>query len=317
MKLRRTRVHVGLRTLKTVAAVILSMVIVDFFGATSSKLIFAMLGAMAAVQTTFRESLESCFAQILGVIFGGLVGVLLLTLKLPSLMATGIGIIMVITLYNALRITYSPVNACFIVVLLCTTADIEPIPYALGRIWDTTIGLSVGMLINTLIFPYDNSRMIHDTVESLDKEVIRFLEDMFDGDDVMPDTDQAMRKIGDLQRQLRIFENQKLVGHLSRQNQKLEEFRICEGKARELLARMTVLSEVKRPGRLNEKNRRLLEDCGAEIRDQRVLENPTDLDVVTNYHVVQILRLRRDLMEALGREEQIHNCEPESGESVE
>ena len=48
LKILRSRLHIGLRTIKTVAAVIISMVIVDFFGATTSKLIFAMLGAMAA-----------------------------------------------------------------------------------------------------------------------------------------------------------------------------------------------------------------------------------------------------------------------------
>lgn len=311
---KRSRIHVGLRTLKTVAAVILSMIVVDFFGATSSKLIFAMLGAMAAVQPTFKDSWEACVAQILGVIFGGIVGVILLAVKLPPLVATGIGIILVITLYNALRIYYSPVNASFIVVLLCTTPDIMPITYAIGRIWDTAIGLGIGILINTLIFPYDNSRMIHDTVESLDKEVIYFLEDLFDGDDVIPDTQAMIRKIGDMQRQLTTFENQRLIRHMRRQHQELEEFRICEDKARELLARMTVLSHVKIPGRLNEKNRQRLLELGANIRDQRVLENPTDLDIVTNYHVVQILRLRRDLMAALGREEQIHNAEADSEE---
>ena len=311
---KRFRIHVGLRTIKTVIAVIISMIIVDLYGATSSKLILAMLGAMAAVQPTFKGSLEACFSQILGVIFGGIVGVLLLALRIPPLAATGIGIVLVITLYNALRLSHSPVNASFIVVLLCTTPDIQPITYAWSRIWDTAIGLGVGMLINTLIFPYDNSRMIHDTVESLDKEVIAFLEDLFDGDDIIPDTNAMIRKIGDMQRQLTIFENQKLIRHLRRQHQELEEFRICEDKARELLARMTVLSHVKIPGRLNEKNRERLQELGADIRDRRVLENPTDLDVVTNYHVVQILRLRRDLMAALGREEQIHNAESEETE---
>ena len=48
------------------------MVIVDAYGATASKLIFAMLGAMAAVQPTFKASLEACIAQIVGVVFGAL-----------------------------------------------------------------------------------------------------------------------------------------------------------------------------------------------------------------------------------------------------
>ena len=306
----RSRIHVGLRTLKTVAAVVISMIIVDLYGATSSKLILAMLGAMAAVQPSFKESLESCISQVIGVVFGAIVGVLLLALRIPSLLATGIGIILVITLYNALRMTYSPVNACFIVVLLCTSSDIAPISYALGRIWDTAIGLGVGIAINTLVFPYDNSNTIHNTVESLEKEVIRFLEELFDGDDVIPNTDQMLRKIGDMQRQLKTFENQKLLRQLKKQHLELEEFRICEIKGRELLARMVVLSHVKKPGRLTDKNREQLKALGADIRDPRILENPTDLDIVTNYHVTQILRLRRDLMAALGREEHIHNDEP-------
>ena len=310
MDKKRSRLHVGLRTLKTVAAVVISMIIVDLYGATSSKLILAMLGAMAAVQPSFKESLESCISQVIGVVFGAIVGVLLLALRIPSLLATGIGIILVITLYNALRMTYSPVNACFIVVLLCTSTDIAPISYALGRIWDTAIGLGVGIAINTLVFPYDNSNTIHNTVESLEKEVIRFLEELFDGDDVIPNTDQMLRKIGDMQRQLKTFENQKLLRQLKKQHLELEEFRICEIKGRELLARMVVLSHVKKPGRLTDKNREQLKALGADIRDPRILENPTDLDIVTNYHVTQILRLRRDLMAALGREEHIHNDEP-------
>ncbi len=305
MQKKRLRIHIGLRTLKTAAAVILAMVVVDAYGATTSKLIFAMLGAMAAVQPTFKESLESCLTQIVGVLFGAVAGLLLMALRLPVLVTAGIAIVIVITAYNALGIRFSPSLACLIVVTLCTAEDAQPIAYALTRIWDTAIGLGIGMALNTLIFPYDNSNRIHALVESLDKEVIRFLEDMFDGDDVMPDADKMMGRLDDLALQLRIFSNQKLLLKLGRQQRKLEQFRICEGKARELLARMEVLSRVARPGRLNEENRRRLEASGANIRDQRPLDSVLELDVVTNYHVRQILSLRLDLLAALKREEKI------------
>lgn len=118
MRLKQLHIHIGLRTVKTIAAVIISMIVVNAYGATSSKLIFAMLGAMAAVQPTFRESVESCLAQIVGVLFGALAGVLLLTLPLHPLVATGIGMLLVITLYNGLRIRFSPSLPCLIVVML-------------------------------------------------------------------------------------------------------------------------------------------------------------------------------------------------------
>ena len=298
---KRLRFHIGLRTLKTAAAVIIAMLVVDLYGATSSKLIFAMLGAMAAVQPTFKESVQSCLTQIVGVLFGALVSILLLVLPLPRLVITGIGIVLVITLYNTLHIQFSPSLPCFIVVMLCTTPDIQPMTYAIGRIWDSAIGLAVGMLINTLVFPYDNSRRIRQTAESLDRELIEFLEEMFDGDNVLPDAEKMASKIDDMNAQLKIFANQKLLMRLRRQSRELEAFRICEGKARALVAQMEVLCRMERPGVLSRENRRLLEECGANIQDQRSQEAVTECDVVTNYHISQILTLRRELLEALKR----------------
>ena len=297
------KIHIGLRTAKTTAAIVISMIIVDYLGTSASKLIFAMLGAMAAVQPTFKESWDSCLAQIVGVLFGALASIVLLMLPVPPLVATGIGMVLVITLYNTLRIRYSPSLPCFIVVMMCTTPGILPLAYAAERIWDTAIGLSVGMLINTLVFPYDNSRQIHDTVESLDKELIVFLEDMFDGDDILPDADIMGRKVDAMYRQMHVFSNQKLLLHLKRQQEKKENFSQCERKVRELLARLEVLSQMGRPGRLSDENRLALEKAGAVIRDQRPLDSMMERDVVTNYHIRQVLRLRRELLEALRKTE--------------
>ena len=290
---------IGLRTLKTAAAIVISMFIVDAYGASSSRLIFAMLGAMAAVQPTFKESVESCLTQISGVFLGALAGVLLLALPVHPLAAAGMGVILVILVYNALHIRFSPSLPSFIVVLLCTTPGVQPLSYGLGRIWDTAIGLGVGMAINTLIFPSDNSRRIRSTIESLHKELILFLEDMFDGDNILPDAGDTSRTIDDMHKQLKIFENQKLMFHLRRQKKDLERFRQCEGKARELLAHMEVLSRMGVPGRLSEENRQRLISCGACVRDRRQLSSVMEKDIVTNYHVSRVLTLRLELLEAL------------------
>ena len=293
------RLRVGLRTVKTTAAMVISMMLVDRLGTSGSRLIFAMLGAMAAVQPTFKESVASCLTQIVGVLFGATAGLLLRLLPGPDLVAVGIGMVLVITLYHSLRIPYSPSLPCFVVVMVCVTPDVHPIIYAAERIWETAIGLGVGMAINTLVFPYDNSRRIRATAEGLDKVLIAFLEEVFDGDDILPDAKAMRRTIDDLQRELELFSNQKLILRLRRQQEELETFRLCENKARELVARMEVLSQMGRPGRLDGENRRRLLACGANIRDQRPLDSVLERDVVTNYHVRQILKLRRELLDAL------------------
>lgn len=293
------RFRIGLRTIKTATAVIISMMIVTSYGASTSRLIFAMLGAMAAMEHTFKESLESCLTQILGMLFGALAGVVLLSLPLPSLLVAGIGIVFVITLYNIFHIRFSPSLPCLIVVTLCTTPNIQPLTYAIGRFWDTAIGLSVGMLVNTLVFPYNNSRQIHATAECLDKELLYFLENMFDGGSNLPDTDKMTHMIDVMTQQLKIFSQQWLLLYLKRNRQKLEIFQLLEGKARQLVAQMEVLCRMDYPGRLNEENRKHLKDCGADIKDERVIDVAQELDIVTNYHVAQILTLRQELIGVL------------------
>lgn len=297
MKLRK--LHIGLRTVKTAIAIIVAMLVVELYGATSDKQIFAMLGAMSAVQPTFRESMESCFSQIIGVSMGALFSLALDALPIGPMTSIGIGVIGIIAAYNALRLKISPSLPCFILVMICLSDTMEPISYALGRIWDTAIGLGVGMLINMLILPYNNSRQIRSTIESLDKDLLRMLEDLFDGDNILPDPERMVKRVNAIEAQLDLFSNQRLLLHLRRQRQELERYRMCERKAKALVAQMEVLCGMGRPGRLNSENRRRLEANGARILDIRPLDSVMERDVVTNYHVGQVLTLRRELLEAL------------------
>ena len=291
--------RIGLRTMKTAAAVIISMMIVYFYGTTDSRLIFAMLGAMAAVQPSFKESLESCLTQIVGVLMGALIGIILMMIPVHPLVTSGMGIIVVITLYNRFRITYSPSLACLIVVILCTTPDAEPLAYASGRIWDTAIGLAVGMIINTAVFPYDNSAQIRATVQSLERELIRFLEDMFDGDDSLPDVNQMTAKIDDMARQLVIFSNQKFLRDRRRKEKQLETFEICAVKARQLVAHLEVLSHIGQVGHLSKVTLSRLKDAGANIQNDSIRDSIQETDLIINYHIGKILTLREELLNAL------------------
>lgn len=288
-----------MRTAKSAIAVMIAMAVVYFYGVTTSRIIFAVLGAMEAMQPTIKASLRSCLTQVTGVISGALFGLFLNALGLHPLITTGIGIVMVISIYNALRIQFSPSLPCLIVVTICTTPDIAPFIYASGRIWDTLIGFAVGITINALIFPYDNRKQIRYTLESLDQELIRFLEDLFDGDDILPDAKLMADKVSTMASQLTVFSNQKLLMQMRRQQEDIRSFEVCEKDARELLARMEILSHIGDPGRLSGENRRALTECGAVIKDTRPLIDPTEREIVVNYHVRQILRVRKDLTNEL------------------
>lgn len=292
------KVKLGLRTVKTTVAVVISLALAELFGRSDGKLIFAVLGVMAAVQPTFKESWESCLTQVLGVILGAITGLLLHLIPISPAITSGAGVLLVIVTYNSLGIRFSPGLACIIVVTICTDAGVHPTDYALDRIWDTAIGLVVGMVINTLVFPYDNSRQIRSAVHSLEKEVMLFLGDMFDGDNKLPTADASAERIQQIARELEIFSNQRMPYRRQRHAQQLAAFRKCIDDGNQLLAHMKVLSYIGEPGHLNQENYLCLMDWGVKIP---VPGEP--VDPVVNYHVAQILKLRQGLLDALATQD--------------
>lgn len=302
---RRTRFRIGMRTIKTVVAVIIAMIVVQSNISPYSNLTLAMLGAVAAVQPSFKESIDSCRAQILGTLLGGIVGNILLLTPLPTIVITGIAVVVVITVYNLFHINYAPSLPILVVVILCTTPDVNHVTYALGRLWDTCIGLAVGLVINTLVFPYDNSRQIRFAAETLDKMLLRFLEDMFDGDDILPDAEDMAKQVDAMDRMLKIFSQQRLFSHLNTQRKEVAMFKICEGKGKALVARTQLLARMGTPGHLTQETYDRLIEAGADIRDLPHIGEFDERDIVINYHVKQILTLRRELLDALSREKRL------------
>lgn len=301
MKINYKRIHIGRRTFKTAIAVVISLIIVSMFGTTSSssRMVFAMLGAMCAMENTFKQSVEACMTQIVGMLLGAVVAAMVSVLPIPALLMVGIGVVSIIVVYNVMGIHFSPNLPCLVVVMSCMNANVYPFEYALGRLWDTAIGLAVGMIINVLILPYDSSLKIRQTFKYLEKEVIIFLEDMFDGDKEYPDTAKMRKTIDDMASQLGIYSKQWLPFSVKQDQQKLEVFLQCESMARELLAQMEVLHQMKAPGRLDADMRKRLIENGADIRDRRIIVRVEEADIITNYHVGQILDLRDKLMETI------------------
>lgn len=288
-----SRIHIGFRTLKTAVAVIIAMIIVSGYGVSGSKLIFAMLGAMAAITPTFKDSLESCVTQIFGVLFGAIMSVILLSFSLPPLVMAGIGIVVVITLYNAFRIRFSPSLPCMIVVMMATASNIQPFAYAFERIWDSTIGLGVGLIINTLVFPYDNSRLIKSLFENLLDEFLVELESMFVGGESKVKRLTELCK--DMDYQIDVYSKQVLVYKYKKQKELLAMFVECQEIVWKMEAYMDVLSTQNTLGTLNKENQIRLLTLGVNLMDYQTIEE----DYVVNAHVKVLYDFYKELKKKL------------------
>jgi len=289
---------IGLRTLKSALAVMLALFVVEQYGATSSKLIFALIGALSAMEPTFNGSIRNCLTQICGVAFGAFFGIWMRHLPIDDIYVIGSGVLLIITVYHVLRLTLSPALPCIVLVTVCTTPIDSTLLYATGRLWDTMIGLGIGLAVNMLIFPYNNSRQIKRAIKGLDEALVFFLEDFFDGDDHLPDSEEMRRKIREIDAQLAIFADQRLWRR-RRQKKELDRLHLCEDMAKRLVSELEALSHMPRVGRLSGVVKQRLVNSGCRMLDERTVDFPDEWDIVTNYHVGRILSLRRKLREAL------------------
>ena len=300
MRKRLKRIHspVGLRTLKTAVAVAAAILLVERFGTSADELLFGVMGAFSAMEPTFKASVRGCIAQISGVIVGVLLSLAIGALNIPGVIAAGVGIVLVMALYQLLHWKTSPVLPCLILVTICTDPELVAVTYGAARIWNTALGLGVGMLINMLVFPYDNSRKIQQAMISLDDDLVLFLEDRFDGDDHQPETEEMSSKIESLESQLAMFADQRLLRR-RRQKRTLAKLQDCEETARSLLLEVEILRSMDHVGRLNQKNRAVLRSLGANISEEAPENRFLVEDLVVNYHVSRALELRQELKDAL------------------
>jgi len=296
--LRKIHIPVGMRTVKTALAVSLSLLVIEHLGTSSAKIIFAVIGAMAAMDNSLKASLRNCAAQIGGVIIGMVLAIIMRQFPIPGAAAVGIGIIITMAIFQLLHWHQSPVLACIILVTICTNDSIVAHTYCLERIWDTAIGLGIGLAVNMLVVPYDNSKKMRRLVASLDKDLICFLEDMFDGDELLPDTEDMAGVNDQLEIQLAIFAEQRLFRR-RRQKTLLRGLQHCRELARDLLVEMRALRNMGKTGRLTEQNRHRLSLLGANVPKLKQKGDFSTEETVINYHVSRILDLREELKREL------------------
>lgn len=297
-KIRNIHSPVGWRTVKTAAAVAISILMVERYGTSADELLFGVMGAFSAMEPTFKASVRGCIAQITGVIIGVILSLVMGAVEVPGVVAAGIGIILIMAVYQIFHWKTSPVLPCLILVTICTTPQLSALTYGVVRIWNTALGLAVGMAINMLVFPYDNSKKIQQAMVSLDEDLIHFLQELFDGVEHLPATEEMEKKIDVLEAQLATFADQRL---LRRRHQKrtLARLRHCEDTARALLLEMETLRSIEHVARLNRENRAALRALGANLAEEVPQNRFSVEDLVVNYHVSRVLVLRQELRDML------------------
>lgn len=154
---------IGARNLKTSLSVFICIIVFELLGRSSA--FFACIAAMMCMQDTVENSYKMGKNRMLGTFLGAIVGLLLIAIFnvlsiqhfIVYALLTAIGTTIAIFLCILFNCKGAINSACIVVFAIMTNLKgVGSYDYAFNRILDTFIGVIIAIIINRLVYPYQN-----------------------------------------------------------------------------------------------------------------------------------------------------------------
>lgn len=291
--------RIGLRTVKTGLAVIIALFLATL--RPSAIPIFAAIGAIVVMSRTLSDAITAATTQLAGITCGALAGCLF-TLLFPNdrYFAIGLGLILLIPICQPLRIGFAVPLTCIVFVSVCLYDPTRgtPVAYAINRFLDTSIGLSVGFVINAVIKPYNNHslilRLFREYLEAYPPALSELL--MHGHYPVLAPFEAKMRRLHD---EIRIFSEQPFP-HRKERKEEAAYLEGCYQLAEKMYMALAALCGMDILGTPCQRSCKRLSALGIVLPSIDAPHPPLDEDsTVLNYHLNTLLDARGFLVELL------------------
>lgn len=275
--------RVGLRTVKTVLASVLAMLVCGLFPQMSPLLV--LMGVYSGMGRTVAESWKSGLGQFYGVLVGSALGFLLLVILpyAPPLWMVALCLLPVILVCNLLKIPYAIFLSSVIFVSVCV-GDSHLVDI-LSRIRDTAIGLVFGLGTNILIVPYYNEKRVYHLIRQLQQESLDMVSSVvLKG--LYPDPEAGKATLANLRQELDVTRQQMLPFLRKKYRDLLVQENACTQLAERMLHEAQCLCSMDAFGTASEENlQQLLELTGEQAPAEQKNSPHHQRDAVTNYHL--------------------------------
>lgn len=202
----------GLRTLKTGISVTLALFIVRLYTDNTDAMFYAALGALVAMGTTLDNSIQQSITQLLSVLFGTLVGYIVLSVFHASIPAwiVGLGVLVLILLCNLLRFPYTITLSCIVFLSACmyNSHNGDLLQDAALRVLNTSVGLATALIINVTIRPFNNKSRIMSALKKLRNRIPQDLE-LLIVHEQFPDNQPYIQLIRSIENELSMYHSQR------------------------------------------------------------------------------------------------------------
>ena len=287
--LRWKHISLGTRVVKTAIAVSLSVFLIRFFTTDDLSVFYAGFGALIAMDTTFSNSLRQGLTQLIGVLAGTVMGylsVLLFPSMTPAWMA-GLGVLLLIFLCNALRLSFSASLACIILLSACLKPTDDIVRDSLFRLRDSSLGIGIALAVNALIQPYNNKKRILALLGKLREQIPEHIEEIVVREQ-FPDLQEAVALLRRLDRELNLYHSQHFF-HRKHDDEAL--LRGCYQLAQRMLQELEAICGMDSLGDLAMENAAVMQELGMELPEAGLSNRKcTRHDtIVMNYHLDKLL----------------------------
>lgn len=276
---------IGMRTIKTVIAVLLTLAIAQILNLNSP--ILAGIAAIMTIETTVSESFRTGKYRMYGTVLGAVVGLIITFIAPRNFIVIGTGLIIIIYICNIFK-WEKAVRMSMIVFLVIILGYEEGyrFTYALNRSLDTFIGVIVGTSINYFLRPPKVEGKLEKSINEMYIEVKNILENLIWKEEQVKSEDLRNR-IHD------IDENYNALRKEIRFNiypqESIKNYRQIFNLFERVQNHLSVISPIIKKISINQENRKGLENMFSKKIPKKDVSENSDLDIIYNYHLNIIL----------------------------
>lgn len=276
---------IGMRTIKTVIAVLLTLIISNFLNLNSP--ILAGIAAIMTIETTVSESFIAAKYRMYGTVLGAIVGLIITFIAPENYIVVAIGLIIIIHICNVFK--WDQAVRMSMIVFLVIILDYEEgyrFTYALNRTFDTFVGVIVGTSINYFLRPPKIEGNLKKTVNIMYLEVKSIFENLIwkEEEVVIEDLREKISEIDEKYKELR----QELKYNLNIQRN-IADYKDLFNLFEKVENHLFVISPLNKGSLIDGNNKIALEHMfSKEIPEKENMED-SDLNLIYNYHLEKIV----------------------------
>ncbi len=293
----------GLRTVKTAFATALALLVARLLNLNSP--IMAGLSAIITMRSSIFDSSKQSVNRMLATILGVIIASVFQYFHIGGFFPTMFGIILLINICNIMnwKDAISLSSMVFIIVISHSPSYPNYMTYweyGINRILDTTVGLTIGFLVNYIILPPNREEFILKTYQKSLYDIETSLKDLLKVENI--NLKKLIGGINSLNTELNVIINENKM--VSKNSIKTSQLAKMNSKFYSAIGIVTLFAEDGIVPIINEKNKESLREYFQEDIVIQTQNCPEDLELAFNYYLEELLSIMFTLRNSISEMEE-------------